>query len=135
MATQILKNARFDLNNVALACNMVSLSMTYEAESLEATTMGLNSRVKRGGLKIQNITATFNQNLACVDATIFGLVGCQTCVEIRVCNACSGADNPVWEGTFHVQSYPPFGGSVGDLLQTQVNLEPAGDLRHCAVAS
>ena len=135
MATQVYKNARFDVNGVALACNMVSLAMTYEAESLDATVMGGNARVKRGGLKVQNVDATFNQSYACVDATLFGLVGCQTCIEIRVCNACSGADNPVWEGTFLLQSYPPFGGAVGDLLQTAVRFEPAGDLRHCAVVS
>ena len=135
MATQVFKNARFDVNGVALACNMSQLALSYEAESLDETPMGLNSRVKRGGLKMQTVDATFFQSYACVDATLFGLVGCQTCIEIRVCNACSGADNPVWEGTFLLQSYPPFGGAVGDILQTAVRFEPAGDLRHCAVVS
>ncbi len=135
MATQVFKNARFDVNGVALACNITQLALSYEAESLDATTMGNNARVHRGGLKIQNIDVTFNQNYACVDATLYGLVGCQTCIEMRVCNACSGADNPVFEGTFHLQSYPLFGGAVGALLQTAVRFEPAGDLRHCAVVS
>ena len=135
MATQVWKNPRFDVNGVALSCNTASLSLSYEAESLEATTFGSNSRVKAGGLKSQGIDATFFQNFACVDATLFGLVGCQTCIEIRACNACSAAANPVWEGTFLLQSYPPFGGAVGDILQTVVRFEPAGDLRHCAVVS
>lgn len=135
MATIVWKNPRFDVNGVALSCNTQSLSLTYEAESLEATTMGSNSRVKAGGLKSQGIDVTFFQNFACVDATLFGLVGCQTCIEMRACNACSAAANPVWEGTFLLQSYPPFGGTVGDMLMTAVRFEPAGDLRHCAQAS
>lgn len=135
MATQVWKNPWFNVNGVMLACNVESLSLSYEAESLEATVMGSNSRIKAGGLKSQGIDVTFFQNFACVDATLFGLVGCQTCIEIRACYACSAAANPVWEGTFLLQSYPPFGGAVGDILKTAVRFESAGDLRHCAVTT
>ena len=135
MASQVFKNCRFDINGVALSCNLQSLTLTYEAESLDATYMGLNSRAMRGGLKNWGFDLVFFQNFACVDATLFGLVGCQTSVEFRACNACSSAGNPTWEGTVMVQSYPPAGGSVGDILMTNVRLDPAGDLRHCAVDS
>ena len=135
MASQIFKNARFDLNNVALACNMQSLTLNYEAESLDATYMGLNSRLMKGGLKNWSLDAVFFQSFACVDATIFGLVGCAACFEFRACNARSSEGNPTWEGTVMVRSYPPVGGGVGDLLMTNVSMDPAGDLRHCAVAS
>lgn len=135
MAKQVWKNARFDVNNVALACNTESLTLSYEAESLEATTMGSGSRIKMGGLLNPSIDAVFFQNFACIDATLFGIVGCQTCIEMRACNANSGADNPIFEGTFMVQSYPPMGGGVGDILKTTVRFEPAGALRHCAVVS
>jgi len=135
MATQVWKNAMLWVNNVDLSANVQSLALTYEAESLDESNMGTNTRKKRGGLKNHMIDVTFFQNFSCVDATLFGLVGCQTSIEMRACNACSSGGNPVWEATYLLQSYPPMGGAVGDLLQSAVRFEPAGDLRHCAQAS
>lgn len=97
--------------------------------------MGADTRKMRGGLKNHTLEATFFQNFACVDATLFGLVGCQTSIEFRACNACSSAGNPIMEATYLLQSYPPMGGGVGDLLTVAVRLDPASSLRHCAVAS
>jgi len=129
------KNAMLVVNNVDLSGNIGSLSLSYEAESLDETAMGLTSRKFKGGLKVHRVEALFFQKFSCVDATLFGLVGCQTSVEIRACNACSGADNPVFEATYMLRSYPLLGGKVGDLLSASVVFEPAGDLRHCAVVS
>ena len=135
MASQLYKNAVLLVNNVDLTANLQSLELTYEAESLDETAMGGNTRKHKGGLKNWGLSPTFFQNFSCVDATLFGLVGCQTSVEFRACNACSSANNPLMEGTVLVQSYPPMGGAVGSLLMSQVKLDAAGDLRHCAVAS
>ena len=136
MASQKYTNAYFAINNVDLSANMKSLSLTYESESLDETVFGTDgTRKMRGGLKNTGLDAVFFQNFACVDATLFGLVGCQTSIEFRACNACSSAGNPIFEQTVLVQSYPPLAGSVGELLECNVRLEPAGALRHCAVAS
>lgn len=135
MASQVYKNAMLWVNNVDLSANLQSLTLTYEAASLDETAMGADTRKMKGGLRNWTLDAVFFQQYACVDATLFGLVGCQTSVEFRACNACSSAANPNWEGTIMLQSYPPLGGGVGDLLMTNVRFEPAGSLRHCAVAS
>ena len=129
-------NAFFVINGVDLSANMKSLSLTYEAESLDETVFGTDGTRKfRGGLKTTSLDAVFFQNYACVDATLFGLVGCQTSVEFRACNACSSAGNPIFEQTVLVQSYPPMAGGVGVLLECNVKLQPASALRHCAVVS
>ena len=135
MPSQVFKNAFLNINGVDLSANMQSLALEYSAESLDETNMSADTRKMKGGLKVTGWDLVFFQNFACVDATFFGLVGCQTSVEFRACNACSSAGNPIWEQTIMVQSYPPAGGAVGDLLMTNVRLEPAGSLRHCAVAS
>ena len=135
MASQVWKNAYLNVNGVDLSANVGSLALAYEAESLDETAMGATSRKMKGGLKKHTVDVTFFQNFSCVDATLFGLVGCQTSIEMRACNACSSAGNPIWEATYMLQNYPPMGGAVGALLQSQVRFEPAGDLRHCAVAS
>lgn len=125
----LFKNAYVWINNVDLSLAVQSLSLAYEAESLDATAMGNASRVKQGGLKSQGLDITMFQKYSCVDATLFGLVGCQTSIEVRACNACSTANtNPRYSGTYMLQSYPPVGGGVGDLLMAVFRFEPAGDL-------
>lgn len=128
MATQVFKNAMLVVNAVDLSASVVQLALSYQAESLDETAMGDNSRKMRGGLKSQGVDITFNQKYSCVDATLFPLLGCQTCVEIRGCNACAGETNPRWAGTYLLQSYPPMSGGVGAILQAAVRFEPAGDL-------
>ena len=135
MATLTFKNAMLWVNGVDLSGNIGSLSLTFEAESLDETAMGASSRKHKGGLKNHRVEARFFQSFSCVDATLFGLVGCQTSIEIRACNACSSSGNPVFEATYMLQSYPLLSGNVGDLLSASVVFEPAGDLRHCAQAS
>lgn len=135
MASQVFRNAMIWINGVDLSLSVKSLTLSYEAASLDETAMGATSRKMKGGLKSHGVDVTFYQNYSCVDATLFGLVGCQTSIEMRACNACSSPGNPIFEATYLLQTYPLFGGGVGDLLETAVKFEPAGDLRHCAVAS
>ena len=135
MASQIFKNAYFNIAGADLSASVQSLQLNYEAESLDETAMGADTRKMKGGLKNVSWDVTLFQKYSCVDATMFGLVGCQTSVEMRACNACSSEGNPIWEQTVMVRSYPPVGGTVGDLMTVAVGLDPAGSLRHCAVAS
>ena len=125
----LFKNFYLWVNNVDLSLSAQSGSLNYEAESLDATKMGDGSRVKQGGLKNFGLDVTFFQKYSCVDATLFGIVGCQTSIEVRACNACSTANtNPRYSGTYLVTSYPPITGGVGDLMTVTVRFEPAGDL-------
>ena len=131
----VFKNAYFWINNVDLSASLQSLSLSYEAASLDETVMGSGSRQMRGGLKSQGLDVTFHQKFTCVDATLFSLVGCQTSVEVRSCNACSTDTNPRFQGTWLLQSYPPMSGGVGALLDAVVRFEPAGDLSRSVAAT
>ena len=137
MATEVFKNAMLQIGSVNLSDDVQSLSLAYEAESLDETAMGDDSRVKKGGLKNWTVDVTFLQDYASgqVDATLFGIVGCQTCIEIRPKHVCSTVINPRFQGTAMLQSYPPAGGGVGDLLQAAVRFEPAGDLSRNTAAT
>ena len=128
MATFVWKNAMFLFNGETLSCHVSSLSLTYEAESLDETAMGDDTRKRRGGLKSQGLDVMFHQNFSCVDALLFPAVGCQSCIEIRACYACSAAANPRYQGTWHLPRYSPVSGGVGSLLDATVTFEPAGDL-------
>lgn len=128
MPTIVYKNAMCLINGVDYSASIQSLALSYEAESLDETAMGDTARKMRGGLKSQGLSVTFFQKFTCVDAGLFGLVGCQTSVEVRACNACSTDSNPRFQATWLLQSYPPMSGAVGELLTAEVTFEPAGDL-------
>lgn len=135
MPTQVFKNAMLLVNGVDYSASVRELSLSYEAASLDETAMGDTTRKMRGGLKSQDLSVTFFQKFTCVDAGLFGLVGCQTCVEVRACNACSTDSNPRFQATWLLQSYPPMGGAVGDLLTAVVKFMPAGDLSRTVAAT
>ena len=135
MPTIVYKNAMALINGVDLSASVSSLSLNYEAESLDETAMGDNTRKRRGGLKSQGMDVTFHQKFTCVDATLFGIVGCQSCIEVRACNACSTDSNPRYQGTWHLPRYSPMSGAVGSLLDATVTFEPAGDLSRTIAAT
>ena len=135
MATQVFKNAMVLINGVDYSALVQSLTLNYEAASLDETAMGNDSRKMRGGLKSQGLDIQFFQKYTCVDANLFGLVGCQTCIEIRSCNACSTDSNPRFQATWLFPRYTPMGGGVGDILMAPVTFEPAGDLSRTVAAT
>ena len=135
MPTLVFKNAMLIVNGVDLSASVRELGLTYEAESLDNTAHGDTSRKMTGGLKSQGLDVTFFQKFTCVDATLFGIVGCQTSVEVRACNACSTDSNPRFQSTWLFQSYPPMGGTVGELLTAGVRFEPGGDLSRTIAAT
>ena len=137
MATLVYKNAFLQIGTVNLSTYVQSLALSYEAESLDETAMGDDSRIKKGGLKNWGVDVTFQQDFVSggVDGTLFGILGCQTCMEFRPQNICSTVINPRYQGTVLLQSYPPASGGVGDLLMAAVRFEPAGDLSRNTAAT
>jgi len=135
VATIVYKNAMALINGVDLSASISSLSLQFEAESLDETAMGDATRKRRGGLKSQGMDITFHQKFTCVDATLFGIVGCQSCIELRPCSTNVGDANPRFQGTWHLPRYSPMSGAVGSLLDATVTFEPAGDLSRSVTAT
>ena len=137
MATVVYKNAFLQIGTTNLSAYVQFLGLNYEAESLDETAMGDDSRIRKGGLKAWSIDVTFQQDFAsgAVDATLHGIVGCQTCMEFRPQNICSTVVNPRFQGTIMIQSVPPVAGGVGDLLMAAVRMESAGDLSRNTAAT
>ena len=137
MASEVYKNAFLQVGTTNLSAYVQSLALNYEAESLDETAMGDDSRIRKGGLKNWGVDVTFQQDYvsAGVDATLHGIVGCQTCMEFRPKNVCSTVINPRFQGTIMVQSVPPAAGGVGDLLMATVRFESAGDLSRNTAAT
>ena len=137
MATEVFKNAMLQIGSVNMSDDVQSLTLNYEAESLDETAMGDDTRVRKGGLKNWSVDVTYIQDYASgqVDATLFGIVGCQSCIELRPKHVCSTVINPRYQGTMMLQTYPPMGGGVGDLLVASVRMEGSGDLSRNTAAT
>ena len=131
MADLIWNDAFFTINSVDLADHVTSLTLNYGVELLDITAMGDGARDRIAGYKDWSIEVEFNQDFAAsnVDATMFPLVGAAaTAVELRPTSAAASATNPKFTGNVIVESYPPLGGGVGEVLKTSVSLQGAGTL-------
>lgn len=134
MATVVYRNALFAVNGTDLSDDVSELTLNYSSEMLDETAMGDSTRIKKGGLKVWSVEATFHQDFAAsqVDATLFSLVGTTTCIELRPSNACSSSSNPTFSGIAVLESYPPMGGGVGSLLDSKASFQCAGTLNRAS---
>ena len=138
MAELIWNDAFFSIDNsagtpVELSDHVRSLTLNYGAELLEITAMGDGARDRIAGYRDWSIEVEFNQDFAAasVDATIFDLVGhanTQSIVIRPVESTVVGPTNPEYQGEVRVESYPPVGGGVGEVLTTSVTLQGSDTL-------
>ena len=128
MAKRVLTNAFFSVNAVDLSSRVRQVTVNYEGDAVEDTTMGAGTHTFLGGLKNYSIEVTFAQDFAAsnVDATMFGLIGTAVAVEVRGDTAARSSTNPGYNATMLVQSYNPFGTAVGALHEATATFVPGG---------
>ena len=130
MATFVLTDASVIINNIDLSDHVRSLTLNYEAESVDDSTMSVLTRIAKGGLLNYSFDVEFAQDFAAseVDATLFSLVGTTTTVVIKPTSGAVSSTNPSFTGTMMLQNYNPIQGSVGDFATAPVHFEAAGTL-------
>jgi len=128
MAKIILDDASLVVNSVDLSDHVQSITINYEAELQDCTTMGQDTRANKGGLKNWSIDVTFVQDWAVgeVDATLFGLVGGEFTIVVKPTSAAVSTTNPSYSATATLSTYSPIGNSVGDLAVAPVSFMPTG---------
>lgn len=123
MAVFVLKDASLTVNAVSLSSYVTSISLAYETDSVEVTSMGSNGHVFTGGLQNISLDVTLNQDFAAsqVAATLDALVGTTTTVVIKPTSAAVSATNPSYTITnAFLAGTQPVNGSVGDLASMSV---------------
>ena len=130
MATLVLTDAYLLLNAVDLSDHVQQITINYEAEMVDESAMGDDTRIWKGGLKNWSIDIEFQQDFAAakVDVTLFALVGTTFVFEIRPTSAVAAATNPEYGGTGILASYPPLGNSIGELATTTITIQSASTL-------
>ena len=130
MATLVWTDAYLNVNSVVLSSFTRSLTLNYEAEMLDDTTMGTTgTRSNRPGLQNWGLEAEFLQDYAAgaVDATLFPLVGAAAFpIEVRPTSAAVGATNPKYTGNAVLETYPPLTGEVGTLGNVPASFRSGG---------
>lgn len=121
---------KFVLGGTDLSDHVRSATLSYGAEAVDVTAHQDLTRINKGGLKTWALTLEMNQDFAAskVHATLFSLVGSSLSIALRASTLPAGATNPHFTGTGMLESYPPFGGEVGDNLTTEISIVSAGTL-------
>lgn len=130
MAKQVLSNASVIVDGNDLSAYVQSVTLSYEAELQDDTTMGDDTRSNIGGLKNWSMDIQLVQDFAAgqVDAILFPLVGTSFTVELKPDAGAVSTSNPKYSGTGVLGSYSPIGNSVGDLAVAPITISPAGTL-------
>ena len=131
MASLVLADCFVSLGGTDVSTYVRSVTLPYAAEMQDDTTMGDTTRINKGGLKNWSIDIEFQQDFAdnLIDEILFPLVGTSFTVIVRpVASSVVGVSNPNYTGTGILESYQPFGQSVGDLATSTVTIQSAGTL-------
>ena len=135
MAKHVLTDASLVINSVDLSDHVRSVTLSYEAELQDDTTMGDDTRTNLGGLKNWSMDVEFTQDYASgkVDATLWGIIGTAVTVVLKPTSGAVAATNPSYSGSGVIGSYSPIGNSVGDLAVAPVTIAAAGTLTRATV--
>jgi len=131
MAIHVVYDYDVTINSVDLSDHVRSCTLSYEAEMLDASRMGLQTRSNLAGMKNWSLEVEFEQDYATgsVDATLFALVGAAAFgVILLPTSAAKGAGNPEYSGNVVLESYNPMAGTIGDLGTCTASFRCAGTL-------
>lgn len=130
MATSILTDGFVSIDGNDVSSNVVSVTLTFEAESLEETAMGDTTRVMKGGLKNWSFEIEMHSDFAAsqLDSILFPIIGTVVTVIFRPASGAVSTSNPNYTGSALLTAYPPFGNSVGELATTTLSGVSAGAL-------
>ena len=132
MAVLSLKDAVITINSIAVSDKANSITLNYEADSIEVTAFGSVGHIFTGGLQNNSIEIALMQDFATtipagspstsVEALIYPLVGTTTTVTVKATSAGTSTTNPLYtlSSTF-LASHTPVAGAVGELAMTTLS--------------
>ena len=130
MAAKVLTNAYVLLNAQNVSAYVKQVTLRYQGEAVETTTMGATAKTRAPGLTEWQADVEFINDFAAAaaDAILFPLVGTSIAVEIRPDAGARSVNNPAYTGTAVVTNYQAVGGSVGQVSAAPLTLMGSGVL-------
>lgn len=135
MASLAFKDARVEINGTVVSQWVTAVELPVEFEELENTAMGGSGRSRIAGLQDSTISLTFNQDFesAAIDSVVWPLVGTVVDIKVRPTSAAISATNPEYVASYLISQWNPFGNSVGELAQVEIEWplsDPTGVARN-----
>lgn len=117
MAVFVLTNASVTVGAVDLSAYVTSVTVDYQIDPVETTSMGATGHTFAAGLQSSTVQLNFNQDFAAtkVEATLFPLVGATSSVVVKATPGAASATNPSYTCSGFLAGYTPIAGAVGDL--------------------
>lgn len=130
MGTHVLKGTGFTFGTQEYDDHIKGVTLTYEAEQLDDTVMGDDTRSNTGGLKTWQMEVEFlTEFSATMDEHLFDNVGTTATAKMRItATSVASATNPEYSGAAMLQNYPAVGQSVGELAGGTATVLSAGTL-------
>lgn len=127
MSVLVYNDAHFSFDGNDLSSYVRSLELTVEVATAPDTTMGDTTDSEIGTLLSWAINPTMLQDFdaAGLDSILFPLLGQVGAIEIRPKSDAVGTSNPKFTANGLLKSYPILGGSVGDVVETGINIVPS----------
>ncbi len=126
--TEVLFDARVEINSVVLSDCFNKTSLEFEADEQDATTFGSEWKVRKGGLK--DVTVGFDgfNDFADngLDELLWPLLGTVVPVKVRKDSDAIGVTNPEYSGSVLVNSIKPLDVSVGEISQQSLSWPGSG---------
>lgn len=129
MPKMVLTAAYLSLNAVTYHGRTKSIELTTEVEEKDVTTFAsLGWKEVLGGLKSGSLSATFLNDNADndIDETLWGLQGSVVPFEVRATQSTVSATNPSYTGSVLIKGWTPIAGSVGDVVEVDVDFPTSG---------
>lgn len=123
--TQLGAAAEFTVGGVDLKDQLESLTITYQKEALEVTTLADDARKFSAGLQSNEITFTVLGSFASTEAvqTFFGDVGTLSTIVYRPTGAGEGSNDPEFTLTDAYLASFPITANVGELVRCTVTYQ------------
>lgn len=132
MPSIVIKDAKVNVNSVDLSDFVKKVTINYEAEIQDKTTMGSGgARSRVSGLVDWKVDIEFAEDYAVggPNETLFPLVGgAAVPITVQPTAAAISPTNPSFQGNCVVRSYPPISANVGELATATCAVEGDGIL-------
>ena len=128
MAQVVLTDAFVMLGATEISTHTTNVAISYDAEALDATAMGADTKVFLGGVKSWTVEIEAIADEEAIGQILFDMVGTVVAFEARPTSDVAAAGNPSYEGQALVTAYTPLGGAHGELVRVSISCVSAGPL-------
>lgn len=129
MALISLQNASVVVGGNDLSDHCSGVEFSVDVDELDSTVMGNNGfKSTLGGLKEGSLKISLKQDFAAsnIDSILWPLLGTVVTFVIKPVAAAVSTSNPSYSGSVLVGSYAPINGSVGDLVEFDLDWKTSG---------